>query len=135
MLLNSIDELYDLHQYRDEIISLDGWQSKSVDNLLDAIEKSKGNSLEKLLFGLGIKEVGAKMAKTLAKKFMTLEALMEMDEEEEDNNEREKKQRRYIYIFVDCPWRYNYFRFFCVFDDNWWKCGEWISRKWSIFCS
>ena len=79
---HSIDELYDLHKYRDEIISLDGWQSKSVDNLLDAIEKSKNNSLEKLLFGLGIKEVGAKMAKTLAKKFVTLDALMEMSEED-----------------------------------------------------
>ena len=56
--------------------------SKSIDNLLDAIEKSKNNSLEKLLFGLGIKEVGAKMAKTLAKKFVTLDALMEISEEE-----------------------------------------------------
>ena len=79
---HSLDEIYDLHQYRNDIIALDGWQAKSIDNLLDAIEKSKNNSLERLLFGLGIKEVGAKMAKTLAKKFINLEALMEISEEE-----------------------------------------------------
>ena len=47
----SIDEIYDLEQYRQDIISLDGWQSKSVDNLIGAIAKSKHNSLERLLFG------------------------------------------------------------------------------------
>lgn len=78
----SIDEIYDLEQYRQDIISLDGWQSKSVDNLIGAIAKSKHNSLERLLFGLGIKEVGEKMAKTLAKKFYNLDALMKVSEEE-----------------------------------------------------
>ena len=52
---------------------MDGWSNKSVDKLLDAIEKSKQNSLERLLFGLGIKEVGSKMAKTLARRFNTLD--------------------------------------------------------------
>ena len=77
-----ISEIYLLSLHRDEIISLDGWQSKSVDNLLAAIEKSKSNSLEKLLFGLGIKEVGAKMAKFLAKKYLSLDNLMKVSEEE-----------------------------------------------------
>ncbi|HOH95339.1 MAG TPA: helix-hairpin-helix domain-containing protein, partial [Bacilli bacterium] len=48
---------------------------KSVDNLLNAIEKSKEKSLEKLVFGLGIKELGAKTSKILAEKYMTLDAL------------------------------------------------------------
>ncbi len=78
---HSIDEIYDLSQYRQDIISLDGWQSKSVDNLINAIEKSKSNSLERLLTGLGIKEVGEKMAKTLASKFLSLDALMSTSEE------------------------------------------------------
>jgi len=65
--IRNILDVYKLSQYRDEIISLDGWQSKSADNLFLAIENSKSNSLEKLLFGLGIKEVGAKMAKTLSR--------------------------------------------------------------------
>ncbi|HHT67404.1 MAG TPA: NAD-dependent DNA ligase LigA [Erysipelotrichaceae bacterium] len=72
----NIVEIYDLSQYREEVIALDGWQSKSIDNLLGAIEKSKGNSLEKVLFGLGIKEVGAKTAKTLARKFENIENLI-----------------------------------------------------------
>ena len=75
-------EIYSLFEHRDDIISLDGWQSKSIDNLLDAIEKSKQNSLEKLLFGLGIKEVGAKTAKTLSRIYGNLDALAKASEEE-----------------------------------------------------
>ena len=75
-------EIYSLFNHRDDIISLDGWQSKSIDNLLDAIEKSKQNSLEKLLFGLGIKEVGSKTAKTLSRIYGNLDALSKASEEE-----------------------------------------------------
>lgn len=71
----SIPEIYLLHNHRDEIMNLDGWQAKSIDNLLAAIESSKNNSMERLLFGLGIKEVGEKMAKTLSKKFLNLDSL------------------------------------------------------------
>lgn len=71
----SIPEIYLLHEHRDEIMNLDGWQAKSIDNLLAAIEVSKNNSMERLLFGLGIKEVGEKMAKTLSKKFLNFDAL------------------------------------------------------------
>ena len=80
--IKSIADIYDLGQYREEIISLDGWKDKSIDNLLEAIEKSKENSLEKVLFGLGIKEVGAKMAKTLARKYLDIDALAAASEEE-----------------------------------------------------
>ena len=78
----TIPEIYRLSEHRQEIISLDGWQSKSIDNLLNAIEKSKSNSLERLLFGLGIKEVGVKMAKTLAKKFNDLNGLLNASTED-----------------------------------------------------
>ena len=80
--IKSIADIYDLGQYREEIISLDGWKDKSIDNLLEAIEKSKENSLEKVLFGLGIKEVGEKMAKTLARKYLDIDALSIASEEE-----------------------------------------------------
>ncbi len=79
---HDIAGIYDLANYRQDIIYLDGWQAKSVDNLLEAIEKSKNNSLEKVLFGLGIKEVGEKMAKTLARKFNNIDELMKASEEE-----------------------------------------------------
>lgn len=78
----NVAEIYDLTHHRNEIIALDGWQSKSIDNLLAAIEKSKENSFEKVLFGLGIKEIGAKMAKTLARKFQNINNLMASTEEE-----------------------------------------------------
>ena len=78
----NVKEIYTLADHRDEIISLDGWQSKSVDNLISAIEKSKENSLERVLFGLGIKEVGVKMAKTLARKYMNIDNLIAASEEE-----------------------------------------------------
>ena len=77
-----VSEIYTLYEHREEIISLDGWKSKSVDNLITAIENSKANSLERVLFGLGIKEVGAKMAKTLARKYMNIDNLIAASEEE-----------------------------------------------------
>ena len=80
--IKNIVEIYDLSQYRDEIIALDGWKDKSIDNLLEAIEKSKENSLEKVLFGLGIKEVGAKTAKVLSRKYLDIDALSKASEEE-----------------------------------------------------
>ena len=64
---HNIAQIYDLAEHRDEIIALDGWKDKSIDNLLNAIENSKSNSLERVLFGLGIKEVGEKTAKTLSR--------------------------------------------------------------------
>ncbi|MCQ2087379.1 MAG: NAD-dependent DNA ligase LigA [Bacilli bacterium] len=73
--IHNIPDIYNLMDHRDEIISLDGWQSKSIDKLIEAIDNSKANSVERLLFGLGIKEVGAKMAKTLSKKYQNLENL------------------------------------------------------------
>ena len=73
--LTDIPSIYTLSKYRMDIINSDGWSYKSVDNLLNAIERSKDNSLEKLLFGLGIKEVGSKMAKTLAKLFSNIDNL------------------------------------------------------------
>ena len=75
-------EIYSLFDHRDEVIALDGWQSKSIDNLIDAIDKSKSNSMERLLFGLGIKEVGAKMAKTLSRIYGSIDNLAKASEEE-----------------------------------------------------
>ena len=78
----NIVDLYRLSDHRDEIIALDGWKEKSIDNLLGALARSKEQSLERVLFGLGIKEVGAKMAKTLARKYGNIDALISAKEEE-----------------------------------------------------
>lgn len=81
-IVDSIPSIYDLWKHRSEILEREGWQEKSVDNLIDAIENSKKNSLEKLLFGLGIKEVGEKTAKILSKRYLELEKFLEVSEEE-----------------------------------------------------
>ena len=60
-------------EHEQKILDLEGWSHKSFENLIKAIEKSKNNSLEKLLTGLGINEVGSKMARTLAKRYPDLE--------------------------------------------------------------
>lgn len=77
--IKRIPDIYLLKNHREEIVEIDGWSHKSIDNLLSAIEKSKNNSLEKLLFGLGIKEVGSKMGRTLARIFGSLDKLMEAE--------------------------------------------------------
>ena len=78
----SIPDIYSLKEHEKDLIRLEGYGDKSVTNLLNAIEESKKNSLEKLIFGLGIPHVGAKTAKLLAQKYKTLQNLMEQTEEE-----------------------------------------------------
>ncbi len=79
-LIRDVADIYKLQ--RDELLNLERMGEKSVDNLLAAIETSKANSLEKLLFGLGIRFVGAKAAKTLAQYFETIDGLQNASEEE-----------------------------------------------------
>ncbi|MDS9473143.1 NAD-dependent DNA ligase LigA [Sporosarcina pasteurii] len=78
-LVYDVADLYALT--REQLIELERMGEKSVSNLLTAIEQSKENSLEKLLFGLGIRHVGVNAATILAEEFGTLEALMQADEE------------------------------------------------------
>lgn len=79
-LVRDVADLYKLE--RDTLLELERMGEKSVDNLLKAIDKSKENSLERLLFGLGIRFVGAKAAKTLAIEFETIDQLVQATEEE-----------------------------------------------------
>ena len=80
--IKDIPDIYDLYQHAQEIMELDGWGEKAVSNMLNAIEDSKKKSLEKLLFGLGIKEVGAKTAKTLARRFRSLDEYFNLSEDD-----------------------------------------------------
>lgn len=74
-------DLYLLHQHRDALIQLERSGEKLVDNLLNAIEKSKQNPLERLIFALGIRHVGEHAARLLAEHFGSLDALMQADED------------------------------------------------------
>lgn len=80
--IKTIDDIYRLENYAQELMLIDGFGEKSIIKMLSAIEKSKSNSLERLLFGLGIKEVGSKSAKTLASYFVTMDNLMNATKEE-----------------------------------------------------
>ena len=71
--LSDIPSIYSLKNYKDELKSLEGFGDKKVNNLLAAIEDSKNNSLEKLLFGLGIRHFGEKNASIIAKKYKNID--------------------------------------------------------------
>ena len=74
--IKTVSDIYELEKYSYELKHIPGWGEKSVNNLLQAIENSKKNSLEKLLFALGILEVGEKTAKILANEYNDLDSLM-----------------------------------------------------------
>lgn len=78
----NLADIYSLKNHEQDLTRLEGYGDKSVTNLLNAIEESKNNSLERLLFGLGIPHVGAKTAKILAKRYKELDSLMAASEEE-----------------------------------------------------
>lgn len=79
-LIKDVADLYKLQ--REELLALQRLGEKSTDNLLNAISASKESSLERLLFGLGIRFVGSKAARTLAQHFTTMESLQTATEED-----------------------------------------------------
>lgn len=80
--ITDITDIYDIDRYEEELINLEGYGKKKIDNLKAATTKSKSNSLEKLLFGLGIRNVGAKTAKILARYYKNIDNLMNASIEE-----------------------------------------------------
>lgn len=84
-IIKTIPDIYNLKTKREELIELEGFGPKSVDNLIDNIELSKQNSLERLLFAIGIAGIGEKNAKLLAKKYNNLDNLMNASIEELTN--------------------------------------------------
>lgn len=79
-LINNIADIYSLKL--EDVASLKKNGKKFAQNLIDAIEKSKSNDLFKLITGLGIRHIGAKSAKNLARKFRTMDNLMNVSIEE-----------------------------------------------------
>ena len=79
--LESPADIFRLRHKRGEIVGREGWQDKSVDNLLAAIEAKRAPEAARLLFGLGIRHVGAVTARDLLKRFTTLPALRSVAEQ------------------------------------------------------
>ena len=79
-LITSVADLYALSE--NKLLQLDNFKEKSVNNLLSAIEKSKSNSLDRLVFGLGIRNIGQASAKLLCDKFGDLDNIMNASAEQ-----------------------------------------------------
>ena len=83
--IKDISDIYKLEDYKKELEQLEGYGEKSVEKLFESINSSKNNNLDRLLFGLGIKQVGGKTAKMLAKYYKSLDNLMEATVDELNN--------------------------------------------------
>ena len=81
-ILKDIIDIYNLKNHYDEMIDLERMGEKRVQNLLRAIEESKTRSLDRLLFGLGIRHVGAKISKILVTNYPSLDLLKEAKKED-----------------------------------------------------
>lgn len=80
--LKDFTDIYRLHNYKDELIAIEGLGEKSVTTLLDNIENSKKNELSLVLTSLGIRFVGSKVSKILTKHFSSLIELANAKEED-----------------------------------------------------
>ena len=74
--IKTFDDFYKLESKKSELMELEGFGEKSINNLLGSVENSKSNSLERLLFALGIRYVGNKTAKILAMNYKDIDSLM-----------------------------------------------------------
>ena len=80
--LKSISDFYRLSDKKEELMELEGFGEKSINNLLDSIKNSKQNSLERLLFAFGIRYVGSKIAKVIANHYKNIDNLINTTYEE-----------------------------------------------------
>ena len=75
--IKDIADIYLLENYQQEMLSIERFGPKKIENLINAINKSKDNSLDKFIFGLGIRHVGSKASKNLTKYFDSIDSLKE----------------------------------------------------------
>lgn len=80
--VKDVADIYKLKNYEEELSLLEGYGPKKLENLFNNITKSKNNSLERLLFALGIRQVGLKTARILAKKYQTIDNLIKANIED-----------------------------------------------------
>ncbi|MCX7985043.1 MAG: NAD-dependent DNA ligase LigA [Bacteroidetes bacterium] len=80
--LHNCADIYDLHQKQRELESLERWGKKKVQNLLDAIERSKQQPFHRVLYALGIRHVGASVAQRIVEKFCIIDKIQNATVEE-----------------------------------------------------
>ncbi|WFQ95777.1 DNA ligase [Mycoplasma feriruminatoris] len=75
-IIKTISDIYRLEDHKEQILEIENFGLKSYLNLIDSINQSKNNSFEKVLFGLGIRHIGSKTAKILARQYQNIDNLM-----------------------------------------------------------
>lgn len=75
----NVADIYSLERYKEDMLNLDGWGEISVTKLFEAIEKSKSQSFNRVIYGLGIRYIGEKGAKILTKNFKNITDLENAD--------------------------------------------------------
>lgn len=83
--LRNLADIYDLPEHREEILEIERFGKKSVDNLMESIERSKEKPFDKVLYAIGIRHVGERTAKLLADHFRSMEALAQASEDDINN--------------------------------------------------
>ncbi len=81
-IVTKITDIYNLESKKEEIIELEGYGEKKINNILTSVKESKNNSLDKLIFALGINGIGAKTAKILCKKYENIDNIINAKYEE-----------------------------------------------------
>lgn len=81
-LIRDVADIYVLHERRDELLALEGFQAQSVDNLLSAVDQSRGRGWSRVIYGLGIRHVGDVTARAIADVAPSLDALLAASEED-----------------------------------------------------
>lgn len=83
--IKEIADLYYLHQRKEELVNLERMGKKSVENLLNSIDKSRSNNIDRLIFGFGIRHIGLRAAQLLSENFESIDVLMSVSVEEVQN--------------------------------------------------
>lgn len=99
--IKDVSDIYKLKEHESDLYKLDGYQKKSINNLLDSIENSKETTLNRLLFGLGIRHIGKKSAKDLAQHHESIDELRSLGYEQllEQNDLGEVKSKLIVDYF------------------------------------
>jgi DNA ligase (NAD+) len=80
--IKEIADLYYLHQRKEELVTIERMGKKSVENLLNSIDKSRQNNIDRLIYGFGIRHIGLRAAQLLSENFESVDALMQAPVEE-----------------------------------------------------
>ncbi len=80
--IHDISDIFNLKDYAKVLLTKEGFKERKVTSLIDSIEISKNNNLDRLLYGLGIKNVGKKVAKIICEKYHSIDEIMSLKEED-----------------------------------------------------